>query len=91
MRELLIFAILFYYAITNLAAFKLKNENRQYHKLVHAVGLITCIVLLAFSIFVSTQAGIIGVTCLVAGAAAYSIKRYFSKSKERETSQTNTP
>jgi APA family basic amino acid/polyamine antiporter len=76
-----IFAILFYYAITNLAAFRLKNGNRRYHKLVHLVGLITCLVLLAFSVFASTQAWIIGVACLVAGAVVYGVKGYISKRK----------
>jgi APA family basic amino acid/polyamine antiporter len=76
-----IFAILFYYAIANLAAYRLKNDNRRYHKLVNVLGLTTCLVLLAFSIFASTQAWIIGVICLIAGAVAYGVKGYVSKKK----------
>jgi APA family basic amino acid/polyamine antiporter len=73
------FAILFYYAIANLAAFKLNNDNRRYHKLVHVLGLTTCLVLLAFSIFASTQAWAIGIVCLIAGAVSYGVKEYFSR------------
>jgi len=75
-----IFAILFYYAIANLAALKLNNHNRRYPKLVHVLGLITCLVFLAFSVFVSTEAWIFGVVCLIAGAVAYSVKRYAVRS-----------
>jgi len=73
------FAILFYYAIANLAAFKLKTENRRYHKLVHALGLITCLVLLVFILFASTQAWIIGVICLVAGALYCGVRKRFQR------------
>ena len=72
------FAILFYYAIANIAAFKLKTENRRYHRLVHAVGLSTCLVLLAFILVASTQAWIIGVACLIAGAIFYFVKTHVS-------------
>ncbi len=81
-----IFAILFYYAVTNLAAFRLKSGNRRYHKFVHLVGLTTCLALLVFSVFVSTQAWIIGVACLVSGAVAYGVKRYVAKRKSCSTS-----
>jgi len=79
-----IFAILFYYAIANLAAFKLHSAKRRIHKLVHALGLITCLVFLAFSIFASTQAWIVGVVCLVAGAVAYGVKEYVLRRNSRE-------
>ena len=73
------FAILFYYAIANLAAFKLHNANRRYHKLMHALGLTSCLVFLGFSIFASTQAWIVGIVCLAAGVVAYGIKEYASR------------
>jgi APA family basic amino acid/polyamine antiporter len=79
-----IFAILFYYAIANLAAFKLHSAKRRYHKLVHVLGLITCLVFLAFSVFASTQAWIVGVVCLVAGAVAYGVKEYVLRRNSRE-------
>jgi APA family basic amino acid/polyamine antiporter len=69
------FAILFYYAIANTAAFKLKIEHRRYHKVVHALGLITCLVLLVFILFAAPQAWIIGVICLIAGAVYYGVRK----------------
>jgi APA family basic amino acid/polyamine antiporter len=75
------FAILFYYAIANTAALKLETENRQYHKLVHALGLISCLTLFAFSVFASTQAWIVGVACLAAGALCYGIREYAARRK----------
>jgi APA family basic amino acid/polyamine antiporter len=65
------FGALFYYALTNAAALKLKTEKRRYHRLVPIVGLGTCIVLLAFILFAATQAWIIGIICLLAGAIYY--------------------
>jgi amino acid transporter len=70
------FAILFYYAVANLAAFKLHNAERRYHKLVHVLGLATCVVFLAFSIFASTQAWVVGVICLIVGVALFGVKKY---------------
>jgi APA family basic amino acid/polyamine antiporter len=69
------FAILFYYAIANMAAFKLKTEHRRYHKVLHGLGLITCVVLLAFILFASTQSWVIGVICLVVGALYYGVRK----------------
>jgi APA family basic amino acid/polyamine antiporter len=73
------FAILFYYAIANTAAFKLKTENRRYHKLVNALGLGTCLVLLAFILVASTQAWVVGAICLVAGAFYYGVRKRFQR------------
>jgi APA family basic amino acid/polyamine antiporter len=69
------FAILFYYAIANTAAFKLKTENRRCHKLVNALGLGTCLLLLVFILFASTQAWITGLICLIAGAVYYGARK----------------
>jgi APA family basic amino acid/polyamine antiporter len=69
------FGALFYYALTNAAALKLKPEKRRYHRLVPIVGLGTCIVLLAFILFAATQAWIIGVICLFAGAVYYGVRK----------------
>ena len=73
------FGALFYYAFTNAAALKLKNKKRRYHKLVPVVGLITCIVLLAFVLFAATEAWIIGGICLSSGTIYYGFKKYASK------------
>jgi APA family basic amino acid/polyamine antiporter len=73
------FGALFYYAFTNGSALKLKTAKRRYHKVVPMVGLGTCIVLLAFVLFVATQAWIIGGICLLTGAVYYGAKKYASK------------
>ena len=69
------FGALFYYAMTNAAALKLKTEQRRYHRLFPSVGLCTCIVLLAFILFEATQAWIIGVICLTGGALYYGFRK----------------
>jgi APA family basic amino acid/polyamine antiporter len=71
------FGALFYYFVTNAAALKLKTEKRRYHRLFPTVGLGTCLALLVFILFAATQAWIIGVICLVAGAAYYGAKNTF--------------
>ena len=76
------FGALFYYAVTNAAALRLKTEKRRYNRLFPAVGLATCLVLLAFILFVATQAWIVGVVCLTAGAAYYGVKKRASKRNE---------
>jgi len=69
------FAILFNYVLTNTAALKLKIENRRYSKAIPAVGLGTCLVLLAFILFAATQSWIIGIICLAIGALYYFAKQ----------------
>jgi APA family basic amino acid/polyamine antiporter len=76
------FGTLFYYAITNAAAFKLKTEKRRYHRIFPILGLSTCTVLLAFVLFATTQAWIIGIICLTVGAMYYGAKKYASKRNE---------
>lgn len=71
------FGALFYYALTNVAAFKLKTGKRRYHRLISMIGLITCIILLVFVLRVATQAWIIGVICIVAGTIYYGLKKKF--------------
>jgi APA family basic amino acid/polyamine antiporter len=73
------FAILFYYAIANFAAFKLKTEHRRYHKVLHALGLITCLVLLVFILFAQTTSWTIGAVCLIIGALYYVARKRFQK------------
>ena len=73
------FGALFYYALTNASALKLKPEKRRYHRLVPIVGLGTCIVLLAFILFAATQAWVIGGVCLIAGAVYYGVNTHASR------------
>ena len=73
------FGALFYYALTNASALKLRTAKRRYRKLIPIVGLGTCIVLLVFVLFVATQAWIIGGICLIAGAVYYRAKKQVLK------------
>jgi APA family basic amino acid/polyamine antiporter len=68
------FAILFYYVVANLAAFRLETPNRKYPRLVPVLGIATCLVLLMFVLFASSQAWIIGIISLTAGATYYLAK-----------------
>jgi APA family basic amino acid/polyamine antiporter len=75
------FTILFYYAIANAAAMRLKKEDRQYNRLVPLLGLASSLMLLVFILFISTQAWIVGIACLIAGAVYYGARKAFSKTK----------
>jgi APA family basic amino acid/polyamine antiporter len=72
------FALLFNYSITNIAAFKLK-ENHTRHKVLPMLGLATCIMLLVFILLASTQAWIIGVAFLIAGTVYYAVQKKLRK------------
>ncbi|MBX5321503.1 MAG: amino acid permease [Candidatus Bathyarchaeota archaeon] len=65
------FALLFYYALANVSALRLKNHNRVYPKIVSIVGAATCIGFLAFTLVAKTDAWIIGVTALAVSAVYY--------------------
>ena len=65
------FALLFTYSITNISAFKLK-ENLSRHKVLPLFGLATCLMLLAFILLASPQAWVIGVAFLILGTIYYS-------------------
>jgi APA family basic amino acid/polyamine antiporter len=67
------FGALFYYAMTNAAALKLKTKG-WHHKFYPAVGLCTCIALLAFILFAAPSAWIIGIICLLVGVAYYGLR-----------------
>jgi len=62
------FAQLFYYGSANASALKLKPGVRLYPRFLSAIGLATCVLLMAF---VSPSALTIGVICLAFGAAYY--------------------
>jgi amino acid transporter len=64
------FALLFTYSITNISAFKLK-ENLARHKVMPLLGLVTCLMLLVFVLLASPQAWVIGVAFLVVGTIYY--------------------
>jgi APA family basic amino acid/polyamine antiporter len=65
------FALLFNYSITNISAYRLKTEHRKYHRVIHLIGLATCILLISFIILASTEAAVIGIIILFAGTIYY--------------------
>ncbi|MEM3077939.1 MAG: amino acid permease [Nitrososphaerales archaeon] len=72
-------AILFYYAIANISALRLKAREKLYPKVVPVLGIFTCLALLILTLFVSPDAGVIGATGLIAGAIYYFVKKRFSQ------------
>lgn len=68
------FALLFNYSITNIAAFKLKTDHKP-RRVLPLLGLSTCLMLLAFILFASTEAWIIGVAFMIAGAGYYAVQQ----------------
>jgi APA family basic amino acid/polyamine antiporter len=75
------FALLFNYSITNIAAFKLKNENK-WQRFVPLFGLATCLMLLVFVLFASPEAWVVGVVFLIAGTAYYMVQKKLNRSTE---------
>jgi APA family basic amino acid/polyamine antiporter len=73
------FATLFYYALANISALRLKIQKRLYPKAAPALGIATCLVLLGSIFFVSPQAWIIGIAGLLIGMVYYAIKQWFQE------------
>lgn len=69
------FATLFYYSIANIAASRLKAQNRLYPSIVPVLGIATCLVLLVFIFFVSLQSLDLGIAALVGGTIYYVAKK----------------
>jgi basic amino acid/polyamine antiporter, APA family len=73
------FALLFNYSITNISAYKLKDEKEGLRRFVPILGLATCLMLLVFIFFASFEAFLVGVVFLFAGTAIYVGKKRFFK------------
>jgi APA family basic amino acid/polyamine antiporter len=76
------FALLFNYCITNISAFKLKN-GRRLGRLMPLLGLATCILLLAFILFATPEAWLVGVIFLIAGTIYYYTRRKLKNKDEK--------
>lgn len=72
------FAMLFFYTLANVSAFRLKMEKRVYPRFLPALGATVCVVFLAFTFFASFQSWLVGVACLIIGAAYYFAKQKIS-------------
>jgi APA family basic amino acid/polyamine antiporter len=73
------FATLFYYSIANVAALRLKAQNRLYPSIVPVLGLVTCLVLQVFIFFVSPQSLDLGIAGLLGGTIYYIAKKRSSR------------
>jgi len=77
------FALLFHHALVNLAAVKLRAENRRYPVFVSVLGLLLCLVLLAF---LSIDTWVIGIAGLTAGSFYYAMVEAKKQKKTLHTS-----
>jgi APA family basic amino acid/polyamine antiporter len=77
------FALLFNYSITNISAFKLQTDHKR-HKVMPLLGLATCMMLLAFILFASPQAWLVGVVFLVAGTVYYAVRKRLRHQDEKK-------
>jgi basic amino acid/polyamine antiporter, APA family len=71
------FALLFYYSLANICAFKVKPQKRLLPRALPVVGFALCVLLLVAVVFASPQAWVIGLMCLAIGAALYMVKKRF--------------
>ena len=79
------FALLFNYSITNIAAFKLKNGVSSMARFMPLLGLATCILLLAFILFASPEAWLVGLIFLIAGTAYYVVQKKLKGQDEKKS------
>ncbi len=73
------FALLFWYVLVNLAAFRLKCDKRLCPRWLPVLGLSTCILLLTTVWFVAPFAWEAGLVCLVIGSAFYMVRKRYRK------------
>ena len=69
------FGLLFFYTIANVSALRLKVKKRTYPKILPAIGAVSCVFMLGFLLFASSQSWIIGTVCLIAGTIYYVAKQ----------------
>jgi APA family basic amino acid/polyamine antiporter len=73
------FALLFNYSITNVAAYRLKHQNRRYHRAIHVTALVSCILLLSLVLVEATDSALIGAVILAIGTIYYVAKKRLKK------------
>jgi basic amino acid/polyamine antiporter, APA family len=71
------FALLFYYCLANICAYRVKPQKRVFPRILPVAGLGLCVALLAVVVFANPQAWITGLACLAIGAGLYLVKRRF--------------
>jgi basic amino acid/polyamine antiporter, APA family len=70
------FSLLFYYAVANAAALRLRPESRLYHPVIPVAGIISTFALLVFVLFASPQGWTLGVAGFAVGSAIYLARKY---------------
>lgn len=78
------FSLLFYYIVTNISAFKLETDTRKFHKIIHLIGLTSCLLLMTVVVFEATNAAVLGLIFLTAGAGYYAVKERLKNKKKGE-------
>ncbi len=73
------FALLFWYVLVNLAAFRLRCEKRFCPRWLPVLGLSTCVLLLAVVLFVAPFAWEAGLACLLIGSVFYLLRMRWRK------------
>jgi APA family basic amino acid/polyamine antiporter len=68
------FAMLFYYAMANISAIRLKPRNRTYSWIIPVLGALTCLALLTLVFLTSLQTWVVGLVGLLAGAVWYGVR-----------------
>lgn len=76
------FALLFWYILVNLSAFRLECEKRLFPKWLPILGLITCSLLLLVVLFVSPFAWIVALISLIVGTIFYITKKSLKSKQE---------
>jgi len=67
--------MLFYYGVANVAALRLERKARRYPTAVPVLGLVSCLLLLAFALPASPEAWIAGLAVLALGSVYYLSRR----------------
>ena len=74
------FASLFYYTMANFSALKIRPGERRYPSIIPALGALSCIAFLIWSLFEAPDAWIVGGISLDhAGIVFYLLKRKYGK------------
>jgi APA family basic amino acid/polyamine antiporter len=76
------FALLFWYVLVNLSAFRLECEESLFPKWLPILGLITCSLLLLVVLFVSPFAWIVALISLIVGTIFYITKKSLKSKQE---------
>jgi len=86
--EISSFATLFYYAVANLCALRLRRESRVYPRAIPTLGVVACVGLLGAVLFMSPAARFAGIGGLACGWMYYAGSRWI---RSRSSAARGTP